>query len=328
MVLTALVFWQRRGIVARVLRIVRTTERVRIEDALKHLYKGEYYQTPRSIESLAGAIHVSRVQAADLLGRLVESGLARSDGEGTHLTETGREYALRIIRTHRLWERYLADETSVAPVDWHDEAEVREHTLSPPEVERLAARMGLPLFDPHGDPIPTAAGHLPPVTGVALSALTPGDEGTIVHLEDEPREVYERIVTEGLTPLTRVRILSNGAEGVRFLADGRELTLGSVVAAQVTVERRPETTAHVASATLADLRSGEAATVVRISSACQGRQRRRLLDLGLVAGTVVTAELDSPWHDPIGYRIRGALIALRRQQAATVYVDRDPAAVH
>ena len=325
----AVLFWPRRGVVARVRRIMRMTERVHIEDALKHLFKGEYFQTPRSIESLAGALQVSRGQAAYLLGRLGELGLTMPGAEGLRLTEAGRDYALRVIRTHRVWERYLADETGVAPVDWHDNAEDREHTLSTAEVDRLAAQMGHPLFDPHGDPIPTAEGQLPPARGVALSALGPGEDGTIVHLEDEPREVYERIVAEGLTPLTRVSVHDSTPAGVRFEADGRELTLDPVAAGQVTVERlQPEVTGHAASRTLADLRMGESATVVRISSACQGRQRRRLLDLGLVPGTVVSAELESATHDPVGYRIRGALIALRRQQAEAVYIDREPAGVN
>jgi DtxR family Mn-dependent transcriptional regulator len=322
-------FWPRRGLAARLVRLLRMTERVRIEDALKHLYKGEHFNSPRTIESLAGALEVSRARAVQLLAHLEHLGLARSGREGMRVTSSGRDYALRIIRTHRLWERYLADETGVAPAEWHDIAEEREHKLTAQEVEQLAANMGNPLFDPHGDPIPTAAGYLPPAVGVALSALQPGDEGTIVHLEDEPREVFEKIVAAGLAPLTRVRVLAASPDGVRFEADGDELVLEPVVAGQVTVELlRAESGDAKASSTLADLRPGESATVVRISRACQGRQRRRLLDLGLVPGTVVSAELDSATHDPVGYRIRGALIALRRPQAAAIYVDRGSGALN
>jgi DtxR family Mn-dependent transcriptional regulator len=64
--------------------------------------------------------------------------------------------------------------------------------------------------------------------------------------------------------------------------------------------------------------------VVRLSAACQGLQRRRLLDLGVVPGTRVTAEFASPGGDPIAYRIRGALIALRRVQAELIQVDAEP----
>ena len=78
--------------------------------------------------------------------------------------------------------------------------------------------------------------------------------------------------------------------------------------------------------TLSALSPGESAAVVGIAPACQGPQRRRLLDLGLVPGTVVTAELRGALKDPVAYRVRGALIALRRQQAEWVRVDRKVAA--
>nr|MBP6669933.1 ferrous iron transport protein A [Gemmatimonadales bacterium] len=77
---------------------------------------------------------------------------------------------------------------------------------------------------------------------------------------------------------------------------------------------------------LAALRPGESAQVVRIAAACQGPARRRLLDLGVVPGTVITAEYASPGGDPVAYQIRGALIALRRVQAELIQVEPLPAA--
>lgn len=71
---------------------------------------------------------------------------------------------------------------------------------------------------------------------------------------------------------------------------------------------------------LADIAVGETVRVTGLSPACQGPQRRRLLDLGLVRGGAVTPELVSTSKDPIAYRIRGALIALRREQASWVSV--------
>ncbi len=323
LVVVATVAWPRRGVWPRLRQVWRLSERVRLEDALKHLSLGEHEQVPRSIESLAGVLGVSRSRAVDLLGRLEQMGLVRSGAAGIELTDDGRRYALRIIRTHRLWERYLADETSLAPAEWHDAAEVREHSLSESEVERLAARMGHPLYDPHGDPIPTAAGELPPLRGVPLTALEPGQRGTVVHVEDEPPAVFAQLVAVGFTPLARVEVLERSDSAVRVRVDGQEGTVAPVVAAQVTLDPLPEAAMDEdAGATMADLAPGESAIVVRISSHCQGRQRRRLLDLGLVPGTLVRAELDSALHDPVGYRIRGALIALRRRQAEVIHVRR------
>ena len=182
----ALLLWPKRGIASRLLRLSRMTERVRLEDTLKHLYKCEYAGRDCSVDSVAGSVGVPRGRAIHLLGRLEEQGFALAVREGFVLTEEGRDYALHIVRTHRLLERYLADRTGVLPEDWHGEAERREHMLSPEERESLAAKLGHPLYDPHGDPIPTATGDLPPLTGVPLSALGVGDVASIVHLGDEP----------------------------------------------------------------------------------------------------------------------------------------------
>ena len=80
--------------------------------------------------------------------------------------------------------------------------------------------------------------------------------------------------------------------------------------------------AERAGETLVDARLGETVRVLGISPACQGTQRRRLLDLGVVKGTLITAEFTAAGGDPVAYLIRGALIALRREQASWVAVDR------
>jgi len=321
--LLAALFWPRRGVAFRLIRLARMTERVRLEDALKHLYNCEYEEREGTTDSLAGALEVSRALAVRLLGRLEALELIRSDGHGLPLTDAGREYALRILRTHRLWERYLADRTNVSPVDWHDKAEHREHTMAPAETEALAARMGYPVYDPHGDPIPTADGELPPSFGVALTAMEPGQTGTIVHLEDEPREVFEQLIAAELAPLQRIELLQVTPELVRFSADGEEHELEPVAATNITVRPIPQAEIEIGPPErLGQLPAGESATVVQVSPSCQGPQRRRLLDLGLVPGTRITAELEGAFKDPVAYRIRGALIALRRQQADMVYVTR------
>jgi len=63
--------------------------------------------------------------------------------------------------------------------------------------------------------------------------------------------------------------------------------------------------------------------VVGIAAGCRGPERRRLLDLGVIPGTVVAAEMRSPAGDPVAYRIRGALVALRREQADLIHIARE-----
>jgi len=319
-VAVAALLWPRYGAVTRFTRLIRLTERVLAEDALKYLHGLEHQGGAASLESVAGALGVSRARTLRVLQRLDQLGLARTGPTGLHLTEAGRHYAVRLVRTHRLWERYLADETSVAPEDWHEYADTREHALTLEEADALSARMGHPLYDPHGDPIPTAAGDLPPLMGRALTALEAGEGGRIVHVEDEPRSAFERLVAAGVGAGGQVRVVREGPDGMVLDVDGRAVTLDSTLAGQVTVAQPFEAVEQVSGVTLADLGPGDAGMVVRLLPVLRGRQRRRLLDLGLVPGTVVTAELDSVTHDPVGYRVRGALIALRRPQAAAVVV--------
>lgn len=325
--LAAALFWPRRGVVAWVRRLRRYTERVRIEDALKHLYNREHAGRACSVESLAGALETTRGAAVRLCARMAALGLGEWVGEDVRLTAAGRAHALHVLRSHRLWERYLADETGVNPAEWHERAEEREHAMTRAEADTLSARLGHPRYDPHGDPIPTADGAMPPAGGVALTELEPGDVAEIVHLEDEPPEVYERLAGAGLGPGMPVEVLAAGGGALRIRAGGREHELEPMVARSVTVERVAAEGARESGVeTLAALRPGESARVVRISAACRGPQRRRLLDLGVVPGTRVTAELRSAAGDPVAYAIRGALIALRRDQAEWIQVRREAAA--
>jgi DtxR family Mn-dependent transcriptional regulator len=322
-VLLGVLLWPRKGIAARISRMLRLTSRVRVEDALKHLHDLDYRGQQGTLDSVAGALEIGRGKAVDVVAQLEGLRLVQPEGQELSLTELGRAEARRILRSHRLWERYLADRTSVAPVDWHEEAEQREHTTPLGKVERLSASMGHPVYDPHGDPIPTASGRLPPRTGVAVAALDPGETASIVHLEDEPREVYERLVAHGLALGTAVQLVEVTPTNVRLLADGEEHDLEPVVAANITVARKgPDRTAPaVAQASLSDLQPGESGVVRDIAPTCPGPQRRRLLDLGLVPGTPVRAELRGAIQGAVAYRIRDALIALRRDQATMVRME-------
>jgi DtxR family Mn-dependent transcriptional regulator len=303
-------------------RVRRMTERVLIEDALKHLYDCEYRGQMPTVQSLAGALTITGNLAAELLAHLEVQGLLRSEGEGFHLTPHGRDYALHIIRMHRLWERYLSDETGLREADWHGEAERREHIMSPAEADALAAQMGHPTYDPHGDPIPTASGDIAPRRGQPLTALPVGELAAIVHLEDEPDAVYAQLVAEGLQPGMRVQVAEISPERIRFWADGNEHVLAPVVAANVAVVVLPRERMEGPFEPLSALDPGEKGVVVRISRACRGLERRRLLDLGVLPGTVIEAEMRSPSGDPTAYRIRGATIALREEQASQIHITR------
>ena len=317
-----ILFYPKSGVIARWRRTRSGFLRVLIEDALKHLFDCETRQIPCTIHSVAGALVISTDEASALIKRLESMGLLSSINNGIQLTIEGRRYALRIIRIHRLWERYLADQTSVPETEWHAAAEIQEHRLSDHEAEALAARIGNPPYDPHGDPIPLETGEIPPTKGISLQSLQSGQHARITHIEDEPETMFAQIVAEGLYVGMHLMIIEISNERIRFAADGEEIVLAPIFAGNITVEPIEEDIALVPRETLASLQPGEEATVSGISKACRGQQRRRLLDLGVVPGTRITAELRSAAGDPTAYQVRGALIALRKQHAQQIFIER------
>lgn len=317
------IFWPKIGLIALINRFRYNNWRVQIEDALKHLYHCESNKQPCTLESVSGALSISSDTAAKLMARLEAMGLLISREKGLHLTAEGRSYALRIIRIHRLWERYLADQTSLSEMDWHPQAEKKEHRMTVEEANSLATRIGNPRYDPHGDPIPTASGELPPPKGRPLTDLSEGDIAGIVHIEDEPATVYAQLVAQGLHPGMQVQILESNKERIVFSADGDEKVLAPVFAANITViPLKKEEQVDQSYETLLSLDVNEQAKVVGISKACRGQQRRRLMDLGITPGTEVTVEMKSAAGDPIAYQIRGASIALRKDQAGLIFIEK------
>ena len=322
--LVAALFWPVRGILPRIRQARRSSERVLIEDTLKHLHNLEIRQRRATLESIAGAVNISINRVPPLLEVMQERELVQMEEGDFHLTELGREYALHMIRAHRLWESYLADATGHAEADWHGQAETVEHTLDRSEVDALSARLGHPVVDPHGDPIPTAEGEYVPHGGRPLSKIMAGENVRIVHLEDEPQPVYAQLVAAGLHLDQTLHVMESSAQRIRFWADGNEQVLAPLLAANVSVLPVPvEVSTDIAPAERLDsLRRGEMATISAISRACRGAERRRLMDLGIVPGTKVEVEMHSPSGDPTAYRIRDTIIALRREQARQIQIER------
>lgn len=327
LIIAAILFWPKQGIVPRWQRERRMTKRVRSEDALKHIYQRELEGRQPSMESIAGALHISLNEAADLFALMEADQLVQVDQGDIKLTTKGSETALHIIRAHRLWERYLAEQTGFNEETWHEQADHWEHALTPVAADDLSAQLGYPTYDPHGDPIPTATGELKEQEGQSLAKSSGDSLARIVHLEDEPEVVYAQLVAEGLHPGQVVRVIESNSERVRFWTNGNEHVLAPIVASNISVipltkreEERVDQERSSIRLSLLDL--GESAEVLSISSASRGAERRRLLDLGIVPGTAVTAEVRSPGGDPTAYRIRGSLIALRKNQAQMIKIKK------
>jgi DtxR family Mn-dependent transcriptional regulator len=317
-------FWPTWGLVSRWRRATETAERVRVEDTLKHLYESEVNGAMPSMQSVAGAARLSVDEAAEVLQSLQRRRLIEMEREGIRLTDAGREMGLHVLRSHRLWESYLADHTGFPETEWHGRAHDLEHGLSPAEIHALSARLQHPTHDPHGDPIPTAQGEFSGEQGVPLTTAPVDRPLRVLHMEDEPKAVYAQLVAVGLHPGIAVRLLGVTPQRVRLLAGGREHVLAPLVAASVSVMPLAEerATDGALGEPLSVLRPGEDGRVLAISRRCRGAERRRLLDLGVLPGTIIRAEMRSPNGDPTAYRVRDALIALRAEQAEFIRIER------
>lgn len=314
-------FLPRYGVGARVVRWRAVRHRVRVEDALKHMVGAGHRGVAATVESVAGAVGVGASAATSLIEEMEREGLVEIRASALSLTASGREYALQVVRAHRLWERYLDDETDLPLTAIHVAADRAEHRLSVDETDRLDAQLGHPPTDPHGDPIPTTAGQIAPFPGVPLTDYPEGEEAEVTHLEDEPPGVFETIVKIGLSRGTRVTVMERQPGLVRLEVDGRAVSLPSVAAANVhlgPIREFAEPPSDVIP--LDQLKRDQDAEVVRIDPRIRGLTRRRLLDLGLTPGTRVRPELEPPFGRPRAFRIRNTLVALRDDQAAGIQV--------
>jgi DtxR family Mn-dependent transcriptional regulator len=295
------------------------------EDALKHMHACEWRGAQATTMSLAGALRLSPRKTVRLCQRMEEQGWIESAGRGLRLTAAGERVALQVIRAHRLWERYLVDEARVRLRDVHAIADRREHQRSRERLQAMDVALGFPATDPHGDPIPTAEGRIDraEATSVPLPEWPIDRAAVVVHLEDEPKTVFSQLAALGLHPGQRVRILEIDEHRIVFADDKAEHVLSPVVAANVFVASAEAPEPAWAIATLSSLRPGEQAVVHGLDNALQGYTRRRMLDLGLTAGAPVVAEYAGFLGDPIAFRVRGAVIALRREQAEQVLVRTD-----
>ena len=110
---------------------------------------------------------------------------------------------------------------------------------------------------------------------------------------------------------------------ITIKVDGRITTISKMAAANITVrEEADKEIIEKALENLTVLNIGEKAEVVSISKACRKSQRRRLMDLGILPGTIVTAEMKGLGGDPTAYNIRGAKIALRLDTAQQIRIKR------
>jgi DtxR family Mn-dependent transcriptional regulator len=156
-----------------------------IEDYIRVIYglveRGEAVTNT----TLAARLEVSPSSASGMVTKLSQQGLVEHvPYRGIALTPAGRLLARGVLRRHRLIETYLVQQLGYTWDEVHAEADALEHAVSDRLVERIAAKLGNPVRDPHGDPIPAADGSVEELSTRLLDELEPGTVGQIVRVWD------------------------------------------------------------------------------------------------------------------------------------------------
>ncbi len=194
---------------------------------------------PVSTNDLAARLGVTPASVSGMVRKLTEVGIVEHEPyHGVRLTEQGRRVALEVLRHHRMLELFLAQELGMPWDRVHAEAEVLEHVLSEELEELIAARLGDPAVDPHGDPIPTAQLEIVEGQTRSLDELPVGAAGRFVRVSDSDPEMLRYLAEQGIALGDRLEVVERQPFGgpvfVRF--GEREHPLGGGLARAMRIE--------------------------------------------------------------------------------------------
>ncbi len=178
-----------------------------VEDYLKTVYQLQRQYDPVPTSVLAEALRVKPPSVTEMAKKLTEHGLLDYEKyRGIRLTEPGRRIALEVIRHHRLLEMYLTEALGYSWDEVHDEADRLEHVISEQFEARIAAMMGHPEHDPHGDPIPNLNGTIPAQETVSLTDTQPNVPKMVQRITDQSPDMLRYLAELGLVPGAQVSV--------------------------------------------------------------------------------------------------------------------------
>jgi DtxR family Mn-dependent transcriptional regulator len=211
-----------------------------VENYLKAIYLLEARTAkPVPTTQLAERLAVAPASVSGMVERLSRDGLVKHVRyRGVRLTAEGRRCALGVVRRHRLLETFLVRELGMGWEQVHDEAEALEHSVSGRLLEAIAAKLGDPARDPHGDPIPSAELEIDEAETLSLDRLPVGTKGRLVRILDADAALLTYLDRLGISLGNEVEVLAlepfGGSLTVSFA--GRKRSLGRLAAAALSVE--------------------------------------------------------------------------------------------
>ena len=198
-----------------------------IEDYVKVIYSfTEWQDKPITSSQLAQRLGVANSSVSEMVRKLKDQGLVdHKPYSAITLTRDGVRLALAMVRRHRLIETYLVQQLGYSWDEVHDEAEQLEHAVSDTFIERMAAKLGNPLRDPHGDPIPGADGTVRMPPAHLLNELDQGHTGRITRISDENPDLLRYLSAQEIDLDAEVEVVGRkpfgGALVVRVRSAGK-----------------------------------------------------------------------------------------------------------
>ena len=209
-----------------------------MQDYLKTIYRLQGQPGGASTNAIALALGVRPASVTGMLKKLAELKFVRHiPYQSAHLTRRGERIALEVVRHHRLLEVFLVKTLGYTWDEVHVEADRLEHVISEDFEDRLAARLGDPQIDPHGDPIPAKDGRLPTERQVRLASLAVGQAAHVARVQDGDPALLRHAADLGLLPAARVTLLETDPYGgsLRVRVESVEHSVGPELARQVFV---------------------------------------------------------------------------------------------
>jgi DtxR family Mn-dependent transcriptional regulator len=211
-----------------------------VEDYCKAIFTLESRrEEPVATNALAERLEITPGSVSAMLRKLEELELVTHvPYRGVRLTDRGRRVALEVIRHHRLLELFLAETLDMPWDRVHAEAEVLEHVISEDLEQLIAAKLGDPELDPHGDPIPTADLQLREHETCSLDALEAGASGVFVRVSDSDPDMLRYLSHRGISPGDRFEVRDRQPFGGPLFVSfgGREHPIGGLLARAMRVE--------------------------------------------------------------------------------------------
>ena len=210
-----------------------------VENYAKAIYALQQRGATVTTNALAERLGVTAASASGMVKKLCALGFVEHEPyRGVELTDDGERLALEVLRHHRLLELYLAERLGMPWDRVHDEAEVLEHVISEELEALIAAKLGDPKHDPHGDPIPTPELTIEQRPTLPMQSLDVGDRGTFVRISDSDPEMLRYLSSRGIAPGDTFEVIERQPFGgpLTVKVGGAKHVLGGGIAAAMRIE--------------------------------------------------------------------------------------------